>query len=144
MESKCLYTICKRKVMVSATPIIMVGDLILKFAKILWVQNSFLHLWGDKPPWGELKLYRGSNIYYDTCIISFLQKKPTPRKVNCFLEIFFRKCEYIRECYLSISSNLLKKSFKETSPFALIVKGVLEKIVLYISHYFCNSCDQNL
>ena len=34
-----------------------------KFAKVLWGQNFFLDLWGDKPLWGELKLYVGSNFY---------------------------------------------------------------------------------
>ena len=43
----------------SPPPMIMRGDLISKFAKILWGQNFFLHLWGDKPLWGELKLYGG-------------------------------------------------------------------------------------
>ena len=44
-------------------PIIMGGDLIWKFAKVLWGQNFFIDLWGDKPLWGELKLYGGSNFY---------------------------------------------------------------------------------
>ena len=47
------------------------GDLISKFAKILWGQKFFLHLWGDKPLWEELKLYGGSNICYYTSTISF-------------------------------------------------------------------------
>ena len=39
------------------SPIIM-GDSILKFGKILWGQNSFLHLSGDEPLWGS-KNYMG-------------------------------------------------------------------------------------
>ena len=35
------------------------GDLIRKFAKILWCQNFFLHLWEDKPLWVELKTNGG-------------------------------------------------------------------------------------
>ena len=35
------------------------GDLISKFAKILWWQNFFLHLWQDKLLWLELKIYGG-------------------------------------------------------------------------------------
>ena len=35
------------------------GDLIWKFAKILWWQNCFLHLWQDKPLWVELKTNGG-------------------------------------------------------------------------------------
>ena len=57
--------------MVFAPPINM-GGLNLKIRKILWGQKFFLHLWGDKPLWGELKLYGGSNIYYYTFIILFL------------------------------------------------------------------------
>ena len=53
-----------------ATPIIM-GGLNLKIAKILWGQKFLLDLWGNKPVWGELKLYVGSNISYHNFIISF-------------------------------------------------------------------------
>ena len=35
------------------------GDLIWKFAKILWWQNFFLHLRQDKPLWVELKTNGG-------------------------------------------------------------------------------------
>ena len=47
--------------MVSAPPpIAMVGgDLIWKFAKILWWQNFFLHLWHGKPLWVKLKTNGG-------------------------------------------------------------------------------------
>ena len=54
-------------------PLLQSGDL---FAKFLWGQNFFLHLWGDKT-------MCGNNIYYYTFIISFLEKQPTPRKMKC-------------------------------------------------------------
>ena len=40
------------------------GENLSKFVKILWGQKFFKNLWGDKSLWGELKLCRGSNIYY--------------------------------------------------------------------------------
>ena len=58
-----------------------------------------------------------------------------PEKLSVSLKIFFRKCKYIRGCYLPISSNLLKKFFRETSPFALTVTGVLEKNVLLAAYF---------
>ena len=48
------------------------GDLIWKFAKTLWGQKFFLHLWGDKPLWGDLKLCVGSNICYYTSITTLI------------------------------------------------------------------------
>ena len=43
---------------------IKMGDCILKFDKILWRQNFFLHLWRDKPLWAELKLCGGIHFHY--------------------------------------------------------------------------------
>ena len=45
--------------MVSAPPLIAMGWLIWKFAKILWWQNFLVHLWQDKRLWVELKIYGG-------------------------------------------------------------------------------------
>ena len=71
------YSLLNMKViwlhMVSPTPTITMeegaeggegGDLVWKFANILWRQNFFLHLWQDKSLWVELKAKWGSNIYY--------------------------------------------------------------------------------
>ena len=56
--------------MVSAPPL-QWRDLNWNFTKILWGQKFFLHLRGDKPLSGELKLYGRSNIYYYTFIYTF-------------------------------------------------------------------------
>ena len=45
------------------------GDLISKFAKILWWQNFFLHLWQDKPLWVELKTNGG--VIFITILLHF-------------------------------------------------------------------------
>ena len=62
--------------MVSAPPPITMawregerGDLIWKFAKILWWQNFFLHLWQDKPLWVELKTNGG--VIFITTLLHF-------------------------------------------------------------------------
>ena len=44
-------------------------DLIWKFAKILWWQNFFLHLWQDKPLWVELKTNGG--VIFITILLHF-------------------------------------------------------------------------
>ena len=52
---------------------------------------------------------------------------------------------YFHNCYLPISSNLLKKSFSKSSLFVLTKTAVMGKVFcqLYISSYYCNSCNQN-
>ena len=107
------------------------GYLIWKLAKILWGQNFFLHLWRNKPLWGELKFYGGSNICYYTFIISFVYH---PEKWSVSLMNSFRKCECIKSCYLPISSNLLKKSFRKTSIFVLI-KTAVRKSALFAESF---------
>ena len=64
-------------------------------------------------------------VYYYTFIISL----ETANLQNS--EVF---SEYIRVCYLLISSNLLKNSFRETSLFVLTMTGVLEKSVLLATY----------
>ena len=59
-------------------------DLIWKFAKILWGQNFFLHLWGDKPLWGELKLHGGSNMLLHFHYLIYLETANT-QKSKVFL-----------------------------------------------------------
>ena len=74
------YSLLNMKViwlyMVSAPPPITMawregerGDLIWKFAKILWWQNFFLHLWQDKPLWVELKTNGG--VIFITILLHF-------------------------------------------------------------------------
>ena len=92
--------------MVSAPLPLQWGDLIWKFAKILWWQNFFLHLWQDKPLWVELKTNGG--VIFITILLHFhylisletanIQKSEVFSSKN-----FFRKCI---SCYLPISSNL--------------------------------------
>ena len=53
------------------TPQLKWGD--LKICQNFVGTNFFLKfVGGDKPLWGELKLYGGGNIYYYNFIISFL------------------------------------------------------------------------
>ena len=47
------------------------GLIIMGGLKFCWDKNFFTFV-GDKLQWGELKLYRGSNIYCYTLIIPFL------------------------------------------------------------------------
>ena len=63
---------------------------------------------GDKPIWGELNLYAHSLSHL------FKNSQRQEKRSICFKN-FFRKCECIRSCYLSIFSNLLKKSFRKTT-----------------------------
>ena len=71
-------------------PIIM-GELNLKFIKIMWGQNFFLlNLWGKKPLWGKLKLHGGETAKH-------------PEKWSLSFKNFFWKCECISSCYLTIS-----------------------------------------
>ena len=67
------YSLLNMKViwlyMVSAPLPLQWGDLIWKFAKILWWQNFFLHLWQDKPLWVELKTNGG--VIFITILLHF-------------------------------------------------------------------------
>ena len=87
------------------------GELIWKFAQILWEQNFFLNLWGDKPLWGELKVYGGSNIYYYTFIISFIQKQkqPAPRTHLLADILKFIKSPLAKLHFLCLLRHLLRK-----------------------------------
>ena len=95
------------------------GDLIWKFGKILWGQNFFLNLWGDKCQWGELKLYGGSIFITTISLFHFFRNSQHPEKWSVSVKNFFRKCECISSCYLPISSNLWKNSLRKTSLFVL-------------------------
>ena len=54
---------------------------------------------------------------------------------------FFRKCECFMSCYLPTSSNLLKKSFRKTSLFALTKTIVMTSVLLAACNV--NDCNQN-
>ena len=95
------------------------GDLIWKFANILWWQILFLHLWQDKPLWVELKTNGGVifiTILLHLNYIIFLETANT-QKSGVFFKNFIGKFECI-SCYLSIFSNftisVLGKNFLET------------------------------
>ena len=75
---------------------------------------------GNKPLWGELKLYRGVIFITTLSLFHFFRYSQHPQKWSVSLKNFFRKCKYIRSCYLLISSHLLKKSFRKTSLFVLL------------------------
>ena len=54
------------------SPLIIMGRLNLEIRQNFVGTKCFLAFVGDKPLWGELKLYGESNIYYYSFIISFL------------------------------------------------------------------------
>ena len=95
------------------------GDLIWKFAKILWVQHFFLNLWGEKPLWGELIFYGGVIFISPISLFYFFRNSQHPEKWSVSVKNFFRKCECISSCYLPISSILLKNSPRKTLLFVL-------------------------
>ena len=105
------------------------GGLNLKICQNFVGQKLFLNLWEDKPLWGELKLYEGGVIFITTLsLFHFFRNSQHSEKWNRSFKNFFRKCECIRTCYLPISSNLLRKSFRKTSLFVFTVIGTMEKV----------------
>ena len=124
--------------MVSAPPPIIMGELIWKFAKVC--QNFvgtkfFLTFVGDKPLWGELKLY-GGVIFVTTLSLFHLFRNsyPTLKSKLFFFMNFFSKWECIRSCCLPTSWNLLKKSFRKTSLLCLLRQLLWKKC--YLSRIF--------
>ena len=134
------YSLLNLKViyMVSAPSPFQWRDLIWKFAKMF---SSICG--GDKPLWGELKIYGGVIFITTLSLFYFFRNRKHQENWSLSFKNFFRKCECI-SCYLTISSNLLKRYSTKTSPFELTVTGVMEESVLLtaISNYCCNSCDQ--
>ena len=61
-------------------PRIIIGELNLKICQNFVGTKIFIRFMGDKPLWGELKLYGGSSIYYYNFIISFLGNSQHPEK----------------------------------------------------------------
>ena len=113
------YSLLNMKViwlyMVSALPPITVGrgevrggDVIWKFAEILWWQNFFLHLWQDKPLWVELKT--NGRVIFITILLQFhyfisLETVNTQKSEVFLLRISLGNGNAF-SCYLPISSNL--------------------------------------
>ena len=101
------------------------GDLIWKFAKILWVQHFFLNLWGEKPLWGELIFYGGVIFISPISLFYFFRNSQHPEKWSVSVKNFFRKCECISSCYLPISSILLK-NYEKTFHFLCFLSFYLQ------------------
>ena len=96
------------------------GDLIWKLAKILWGLNFFLDLWGDKPLWGELKLY-GRVIFITTVsLFHFFRNSQHPENEVFLLRISSGNvnASVVVTCQFT-SSILLKNSLRKTSLFGL-------------------------
>ena len=104
------------------------GNLIRKFAKILWGQNFSYICWGINLHGGS-KNYMGGVIFITTLsLFHFFRNSQHPEKRSVSFKNFFRKCACIRSCYLPISSNsLIQKSFRKTSLLVLTLIGVMEK-----------------
>ena len=67
-------------------------------------------------------------------LFNFFRNSQHPEKWSVSFQNFFRKCEYI-SCYLPISSNLLKISFRKSSLFVFTVTGVIETIVQLAAYF---------
>ena len=100
------------------------GNLIWKCAEFSGDKIFFLTFVGGWTSMGGVKTLWGSNIY----LIS-LKTAEHSETWSISFNNFFRECECIG-CYLPICSNLLKKSFRKASLFALTVTCVMEKSVL--------------
>ena len=73
-------------------------------------EKFFLHLWGD------LKIY-GRVIFVTTLSLFHFFRNIQPLETwSVYFKNFFRKRECIN-CYMSISSNLLKRSFRKNFTF---------------------------
>ena len=88
--------------MVSGPPPITMGgrgdDLIWKFAKILWLQIFFLHLWQDKPLWVKLKPNGG--VIFATILLQF----------HCFISLETANTQKSEVFLLRISSGNVNAS----------------------------------
>ena len=121
-------------------PIIM-GGIIWKFAKILWGQNVFSHLWRDKPLWGELKLY-GGRVKFVTALSLFHLFRNSIQKSKVFL--LWNSLGNVNASGVAIwrfptYSNLLKTFFRKASFCVLTKTTVMEKVLSspHISNYYC-------
>ena len=117
------YSLLNMKViwlyMVSAPLPLQWGDLIWKFAKILWWQNFFLHLWQDKPPWVELKIYGG--VILITILLHFRYlfslETANPQKSEVFLLRIYSgnvNASVVTCQYSQIYNFSFRKEFLET------------------------------
>ena len=100
------------------------------------IKYTNMHLWGDKALWRELKLYGGVIFITIVSLFHLFRNIQHPAKRSDFFKNFFEKWQCIRSCYLQISSNLLKKSLRKTSLFALfdlLPTGLLN----YVYMTFC-------
>ena len=96
-----------------------VGDLIWKFAKILWWQNFFLHLWQNKPLWVELKTI--GTVVFITILIHFhdfisLETANTQKSEVFLLRISSRNvnASVVTGRYPQIYNFSFRKEFFET------------------------------
>ena len=81
---------------------------------------------------GELKIYWGLYLLLHFHYSISLESANTQKGVS--FKNLFKKCECV-SCYLPISSNLLKNSFRKTSLFVINVTGVTEKRVLLAAYF---------
>ena len=94
------------------------GDLIWKFAKILWWQNFFLHLWQDKPLWVKVK--PDGEVIFITILLYFhylisLETANTQKSEVFLLRISLGIVNACVTCrYLQIYNFSFRKEFLET------------------------------
>ena len=83
-------------------------------------------------------------------LFNFLETANT-QKIEVFVKNFFKKFECISSCYLSISSNSFKNSFRKTSLFVLF--GLLSMYELLLPHnmngltisqFFCKNINEKV
>ena len=109
--------------------------LIWKLAKILWGKVFSYISGGLKLYGGGGRVAGGGGNITIFLLFHFLRNRQYPERWSVSFKNFFRECEYIRSCYLLISSNLLKKSLRKTSLFVLTVIVVLEKSLLSVGYF---------
>ena len=65
---------------IASVPLVIMGGLNLEICKKFVDTIFFLHLWGDKPLLGELKLYGGVIFISTLSLFHFLKNSQHPEK----------------------------------------------------------------
>ena len=111
-------------------PTIIMGGLNLKISQNFVGTNFFSCIYV-----GSIYYYRGKYLLLWFHYFISLETSNTQKSAVFFFN-FSRKCECIRCCYLSISSNLLKKFLRKTSLFVLfdfLPTGLLKYVWSFVT-----------
>ena len=98
--------------------------------------NLFSYICGGRNLCRRSQNYMEGVIFINTLsLFHFLKNSQHPEKWSISFKNFFRNCEYIRSCYLMISSNLIKKSFRKFFCVCLLWQLFWKKSVLLAAHF---------